>query len=100
VFRPLTVVCRVLHTPVNAGLRPAVSSGPIRARIPQSGDWNVYAIRSKGGIVYVQEWLFEASKVAPWGLSASIGLLAIGIGLYRKDRHCPSEWLGFSLTPR
>jgi hypothetical protein len=54
------------------------------APVPATG--NIYPIpRSKGGIVYVQEWLFDVSKIAPWGFGVSMGLLAIGICLYRKD---------------
>ena len=52
---------------------------------PVAATGNIYPIRSKGGIVYVQEWLFEVSRVAPWGFSVSMVLLAVGICLYRKD---------------
>jgi hypothetical protein len=53
------------------------------APIPATG--NIYPIHSKGGIVYVQEWLFDVSKIAPWGFGLSMSLLAIGICLYGKD---------------
>ena len=63
----------------------ALAGNQWRPLSPDPATGHIYAIRSKGGIVYVQRWLYEVDRIAPWGLQASLLLSIIGIWFTRDD---------------